>query len=116
MADINKHKGTAQLTVDGKTFDMPILGGTIGPDVIDIRALYKETGMFTYDPGFTSTASCESQIFLPATGAMPVPIFRMMETDPPGYENDTNQSRILAFLSAPTSAVSPSRKQPSNLG
>ena len=57
-----KPKGSAQLTVNGKTFDLPVLSGSIGPDVIDIRALYKNTGMFTFDPGFTSTASCESQI------------------------------------------------------
>jgi citrate synthase len=55
-------KGTAQLTVNGQTHDLPVLGGSIGPDVIDIRTLYKNTGMFTYDPGFTSTASCESTI------------------------------------------------------
>ena len=55
-------KGTAQLTVNGQTHDLPILGGSIGPDVLDIRTLYKNTGMFTYDPGFTSTASCESTI------------------------------------------------------
>jgi citrate synthase len=41
---------------------MPIYGGVIGPDVIDIRKLYAQTGMFTYDPGFMSTASCESAI------------------------------------------------------
>ncbi|MBX9884365.1 MAG: citrate (Si)-synthase, partial [Novosphingobium sp.] len=41
---------------------MPIKSGTIGPDVIDIRKLYAETGKFTYDPGFTSTASCDSAL------------------------------------------------------
>jgi citrate synthase len=46
----------------GKTYEFPILEPTIGPDVIDVRSLYKETGMFTYDPGFTSTASCSSAI------------------------------------------------------
>jgi len=46
----------------GKSYEFPILSPTIGPDVIDVRALYKETGMFTYDPGFTSTASCSSAI------------------------------------------------------
>ena len=40
----------------------PVLGGTVGPDVIDIRKLYAETGMFTFDPGFTSTAACESAL------------------------------------------------------
>ena len=52
----------AKLTIGDKSYEFPILNGTIGPDVIDISSLYKETGMFTYDPGFTSTASCESEI------------------------------------------------------
>ncbi|GIU66093.1 citrate synthase [Candidatus Phycosocius spiralis] len=47
---------------EGKTIDLPIFSGATGPDVIDIRKLYAQTGAFTYDPGFTSTASCESQI------------------------------------------------------
>jgi citrate synthase len=42
--------------------DYKVLSGSVGPDVIDIRKLYADTGMFTYDPGFTSTASCESAI------------------------------------------------------
>ena len=46
----------------GKVYEFDILSPTIGPDVIDIRSLYKEIGMFTYDPGFTSTASCSSDI------------------------------------------------------
>ncbi len=46
----------------GKSFTYKLLNGTIGPKVIDIRSLYADTGMFTYDPGFTSTASCESKI------------------------------------------------------
>jgi len=46
---------------DGKTLDFPVHSGTIGPDVIDIRALYGKSGMFTYDPGFLSTASCSSR-------------------------------------------------------
>lgn len=46
----------------GKSYEFPILNPTMGPDVIDVRSLYKETGMFTYDPGFTSTASCSSAI------------------------------------------------------
>jgi len=52
----------AQLTIGEKTFDLDIKKGVIGPDVIDISSLYSQTGMFTYDPGFTSTASCDSQI------------------------------------------------------
>jgi citrate synthase len=47
---------------DGKTIDFPVLSGTIGPSVIDIRTLYGKSGMFTYDPGFLSTASCSSAI------------------------------------------------------
>jgi citrate synthase len=46
----------------GKSYEFDILQPTAGPDVIDIRKLYGETGMFTYDPGFTSTASCSSDI------------------------------------------------------
>ena len=52
----------AKLTVGDKNWSFPIYDGTIGPDVIDIGKLYAETGMFTYDPGFTSTGSCESKI------------------------------------------------------
>ncbi|MBP8119985.1 MAG: citrate (Si)-synthase, partial [Burkholderiales bacterium] len=56
-------KGKATLSYgDGKTVDLPVYGGSIGPDVIDIRKLYGQTGMFTYDPGFLSTASCNSTI------------------------------------------------------
>jgi citrate synthase len=46
----------------GKRLDLPLMGGAVGPKVIDIRKLYGETGHFTYDPGFTSTASCESKL------------------------------------------------------
>jgi len=53
---------TASFTLDGKTFDLPVRQGTVGPDVVDIGPLYKNAHAFTYDPGFTSTASCESKI------------------------------------------------------
>ncbi|HWL04363.1 MAG TPA: citrate synthase [Xanthobacteraceae bacterium] len=53
---------TAQLTVGDNTWSLPILDGSVGPSVIDIGKLYAQSGMFTYDPGFTSTASCESEI------------------------------------------------------
>ncbi|MGB0671525.1 MAG: citrate synthase, partial [Rhodospirillales bacterium] len=46
----------------GKTFTLPVIDGTVGPSVVDVRKLYAETGHFTYDPGFTSTGSCESKI------------------------------------------------------
>jgi len=57
-----KPNGKASVSANGKTVEMPVYSGTIGPDVIDIGKLYAQTGMFTLDPGFTSTASCESQI------------------------------------------------------
>jgi citrate synthase len=47
---------------DGKTLEFPVLQGTTGPDVVDIRTLYGKSGWFTYDPGFLSTASCSSAI------------------------------------------------------
>jgi citrate synthase len=53
---------TAKLTIGDKTLEFPIIKGTEGPDVIDISKLYGESGYFTYDPGFLSTASCDSKI------------------------------------------------------
>ena len=52
----------AKLIVNDQEVGFDIINGSIGPSVIDIRSLYAKTGMFTYDPGFTSTASCQSQI------------------------------------------------------
>lgn len=53
---------SAKLTLGDESFEFPVLSGTVGPDVIDIRSLYSKTGLFTYDPGFTSTAACDSAI------------------------------------------------------
>jgi len=53
---------TAKLTIGEETYEFPVLSGSVGPDVIDIRSLYAKTGLFTYDPGFTSTAACDSAI------------------------------------------------------
>ena len=58
----NVAEQTATLSHEGKSHEFKVLKGSVGPDVIDISALYKETGAFTYDPGFTSTAACESAI------------------------------------------------------
>src|SRR5512147_2612345 len=55
-------KATLTFSDGTPTMELPIYKGTIGPDVIDIRALYGKTGKFTYDPGFLSTASCNSTI------------------------------------------------------
>ena len=51
----------ASVWIAGTTYNLPIRKGTLGPDVVDIGSLYRDTGRFTYDPGFTSTASCESK-------------------------------------------------------
>jgi len=55
-------KNTATLTIDDKSIDLPIYDGSMGPSVIDVAKLYGATDHFTFDPGFTSTASCESKI------------------------------------------------------
>ena len=57
-----KQSGTAQITLDGKSYDLPIFKGSLGAPGIDVRALHKHTGHFTFDPGYTSTCSTESQI------------------------------------------------------
>jgi len=56
------YKATLSFSNGQPSVEMPVYNGTIGPDVIDIRKLYGQTGMFTYDPGFLSTASCQSAI------------------------------------------------------
>ncbi|RYG10503.1 MAG: citrate (Si)-synthase, partial [Caulobacteraceae bacterium] len=52
----------ATLTIGDQSYDLPVLKGTVGPDVLDIRKLYGESDRFTFDPGFTTTAACESKI------------------------------------------------------
>ncbi|UXN69544.1 citrate synthase [Devosia neptuniae] len=52
----------AKLVIGDQTYEFPVLAGSVGPEVIDIRSLYAKTGLFTYDPGFTSTAACDSAI------------------------------------------------------
>ena len=59
MADTNKK---ATLSIGNESYDLPILSPTEGPDVVDVRKLYGQADVFTYDPGFTSTASCDSAI------------------------------------------------------
>ena len=53
---------TATLTIGDKNYAFPMYQGTVGPDVVDIGKLYNQAGIFTFDPGFTSTGSCESKI------------------------------------------------------
>jgi len=57
-----KGAGTATFTYGNKRMELPVLSGTEGPNVVDIRKLYGDADLFTYDPGFTSTASCESDL------------------------------------------------------
>jgi citrate synthase len=58
----NERSFTLTDNSSGESWDLPVMHGTLGPDVIDVRKLYAQTGCFTYDPGFTSTGSCESKI------------------------------------------------------
>lgn len=52
----------AYFRIHNQEYEFPVLRGSLGPDVVDIQTFYKQTGLFTYDPGFTSTASCDSDI------------------------------------------------------
>ncbi len=57
------NKKIAKLNLpNGKVIELPVMSGSLGPDVIDITSLYKQADMFTFDPGFTSTSSCKSDI------------------------------------------------------
>src|ERR1700733_9170375 len=58
----SKQVGTATLTHDGKSASLPILSGSLGPACVDIRKLQNELGIFTFDPSYGATASCESSI------------------------------------------------------
>jgi len=58
----NRNTNKVFLNINNKKFDLPVISGSTGPDVVDIRSLYKISNLFTFDPGFTSTASCESSI------------------------------------------------------
>jgi len=66
MSQDTKGSGNEYVTLQdhstGKNYDLPLMPGSIGPKVIDVRPLYSQTGHFTYDPGYTSTGSCESKI------------------------------------------------------
>ena len=53
---------TAKLSLNNQTYDLPVMSPVLGPDVLDIRKLYTQADVFTFDPGFTSTAACESAI------------------------------------------------------
>src|ERR1700676_1252322 len=63
-ANVGTVSGSMTLTdnATGKSIDLPVLEGSVGPRVIDVRKLYAQTGFFTYDPGFMATAACRSSI------------------------------------------------------
>ncbi|MEZ7816385.1 MAG: citrate synthase, partial [Burkholderiaceae bacterium] len=60
--NLSDNKATMSFSNGSPSIDLPVYAGSVGPDVIDIRKLYGQTGMFTYDPGFLSTAACQSAI------------------------------------------------------
>jgi citrate synthase len=62
MSASNKRSVTVTLDGSNRSTSLPLIGGTVGPDVFDIRKLYGDLGVFTYDPGYGATASCESKI------------------------------------------------------
>jgi citrate synthase len=62
MTDKTASKAPAKLTIGENTYELPIMSGSTGPDVMDVRKFYADSDLFTFDPGFTSTASCESKI------------------------------------------------------
>jgi len=62
MTDVNKDTFTVTDNSTGATYELPVLHGSVGPRVVDVRKFYADTGCFTFDPGYTSTGSCESKI------------------------------------------------------
>ena len=62
MTQSNSGAFTLTNKTTGDSWDLPVLDGSLGPSVIDVRKLYGQTGHFTFDPGFTSTGSCESAL------------------------------------------------------
>ena len=86
----------------GKSYELPIMEGTLGPDVIDVRRLYAETGCFTFDPGFTSTGSCESKITF-IDGEKGILLYRGYPIDVLAEQSDfTEVSYLLLYGDLPT--------------
>lgn len=95
---------TAKLTQGDKVLDLPVLEGSVGPRVVDIRTLYRDTGMFTYDPGFTATASCESKITY-IDGEQGVLLYRGYPIDQLAEQSDFMEvCHLLLFGELPTEA------------
>ena len=96
--------GTAKIEIDGKTHEMPVLRGARGPDVVDISKFYKQSGHFTYDPGFTSTASCDSGLTF-IDGGEGILAYRGYPIDQLAEQgNFLETSHLLLFGELPTAA------------
>src|SRR5664279_905646 len=96
--------GAAKIDIGAKSVELPILKGTLGPDVVDIRKLYAETDAFTYDPGFTSTASCDSKITY-IDGDAGVLLYRGFPIEPLAEHGDFLETcYLLLYGELPTAA------------
>ena len=98
------NKESASIKIGDKSVEMKVMEGTIGPSVIDIGKLYSETGAFTYDPGFLSTASCESKITY-IDGDAGVLLYRGYPIDQVAEHGDFLETcHLLLFGELPTKA------------
>ena len=102
-AKTDAKKKTGTLTVGNKNWDFPVYDGTIGPDVLDIAKLYNESGMFTYDPGFTSTASCVRSAIRGRWNS--INDFGILDTTSFSQESSANDAAAEALRQAPARTV-----------
>ena len=100
---------TATLKVGDKTVELPVKAGTIGPSVVDIGKLYAQTGMFTFDPGFTSTASTESKITYIDGDAACCSIAAIRSTSSPSTATFSRPA-----ISCSTASCRPPRRRPTS--
>ena len=93
MTDVSN---TATISIGGKTQDLPVMKGTIGPDVVDIAKLYGESKVFTFDPGFNSTAACKSAITY-IDGDQGILLYRGYPIEQLAMEGDFLESSYLLY-------------------
>src|SRR5712671_4251585 len=86
---------TGSFSIGNSTVQMPVKTGTLGPSVVDISKLYAQSGMCTYDPGFTSTASCESEVSY-IDGDQGVLLYRGYPTDRRTLERTPRNEQVPA--------------------
>ncbi|MBC8337237.1 MAG: citrate (Si)-synthase [Rhodospirillales bacterium] len=107
MSDKQNTKGSSETFTltdnrSGQSYELPVIKGSMGPDVIDVRSLYADTGCFTYDPGFTSTGSCESNITF-IDGEKGVLLYRGYPIDVLAEQSDfTEVSYLLLYGDLPS--------------